>query len=923
MASNFAQYTNGVVMPTGISEAGANVGRFAQQGLSSFGASLGEGLQAYNENKAKDQILTSEAEALGSQIQQYAQMFGNSPEHAEFAKSLQPYIEKLSKVPSMSLTQKMGTVTSVKAGFANIGQNLQAFEMMRKEKLNRDFWDAKNTTPLADIVTDPVMIAKGQAPWSDRKTFDQNIADFRALAQSAVDSTGAAIDINKATNLYKESIKRTIKTGRDIKGRPIAPETLSALQDQIAKAEGYQENEMTTDGVTDYSKEANLYESLSKSASDIVKEKKAIADKTNAPEADTIEAWKDKKRTAQGAINVLTGKTINTEAYNKAMTSYDITQKDAKVLHGKRVEMWKQELSDNEKELARIPKRLEELANAADRIPTTVTDKDGNIITNPALTKNYAEEAKLRKRREELQPKVENPRGEPVLNEVAPPTQDQFRIAGDTTENAPENLAAYAGVVKNADKNIERLQFTEKATKEIPEIDKAIAKLDKKIEDGEYISNYDFLDRLTDWMSEGTDSININGIQSMARMSFGFNRKAGDEITPELARYWVQAGMEEDPSGMAIFGAAITPNVGGNIPKLTAKEERNIADAYKEAMSLKRSTSEYSNGDPVEIKKKLLERKALLETRVGTGKMNPTPTELSKANTAKAKANAPEQETLLGVDRTMAVGTKQREVAMSVDRQEKAMAGFFQKKYGYVPAGFSETFKANTPEANFKTMETPYGAFMYDGKSWTQIKTQAPMNAKEAGELAAYKFSNPDGSPKQFANSGIYLSGNFEGTSTELAKFRVEYRSLAHAERSIERLIQINDMTGESLSPTLRGEATALLPAIKAALRTEIIGVGTVSNYEQELINDVVSGAADFWSLEASDRAKLSVILARVQDSIADVPAIYGLTVHRQGNSRNVEGALRERLQSSGGKSRVELDYEARGGKGKINYQAK
>jgi hypothetical protein len=302
-----------------------------------------------------------------------------------------------------------------------------------------------------------------------------------------------------------------------------------------------------------------------------------------------------------------------------------------------------------------------------------------------------------------------------------------------------------------------------------------------------------------------------------------------------------------------------------------------------------------------------------LQNSIATGIKAPTPSDISKQQAKTAEKPVADKEVLLGVDRNMVLGSKQREVQMSVAKQESAMAGYFQKKYGYVPAGFSETFKANTPEANFRTMETPYGAFMWDGKSWNQIKidTQKPLNAKEAGEIAAFQFSNPDGTPRQFANSGIYLSGNFQGTTTELAKFRTEYRSLAHAERSIERLIEINEMTGESLSPTLKGEAKALLPAIKAALRTEIIGVGTVSNYEQELINDVVAGAADFWSLESSDRAKLAVILRRVQDSIADVPAIYGLTVHRQGSTKDIEGALRQRLLDSGGMSSREAKWRA------------
>jgi len=931
MASSFGRYTGGIEASTGnlVPAFGQMAAQTVATGVN-FGQNIAQGLQAYNDNSAKNDILTAEAEALGGQIQQYAQMFGDSPEHAEFAKSLQPYIEKLSKVPSMSLTQKMGTVTSVKAGFANIGQNLQAFEMMRKEKLNRDFWDAKNTTPLSDIVTDPVMIAKGQAPWSDRKTFDQNVADFRALAQSAVDSTGAAIDINKATDLYKESIKRTIKTGRDIKGRPIAPETLSALQDQIAKAEGYQENEMTTDGVTDYSKEADLYESLSKSASDVVKEKAATEAKANAPEADTIERWNKQKATAQASIDALTGKTATDKAFATANANYQGLVKQDATLYAERKAGWQRDQNSLKKELNEIPNKITALQDFQDSLPTKSKDKNGNEVVNPEWMKVEKQMLALRKRREEITekglldvPEPNNPFNADGTPRRPAPTREEYQQAGDTTENAPDNLAAYSKMAKEADKNISRLNRAETDKAELLDIDKILKRTQATIDSDEAMSlsqKQKFAEGALKYTRQFGGFLGKQSAMDSARTISG-------EITDEIADRHMESviygkggdtSIANNVAGMitdTLIGTPAGTVVGaknGFQRNLKVIEVKRLEAAYERLQTKKAIDYAKQGSDPEELISALKVRKTQLQDSLATGVKAPTPAEISKTKAAEAKAKVVDQETLLGVDRTMTVGTKQREVAMSVDRQEKAMAGFFQKKYGYVPAGFSETFKANTPEANFKTMETPYGAFMYDGKTWTQIKTGTPMNAKEAGELAAYKFSNPDGSPKQFANSGVYLSGNFEGTSTELARFRVEYRSLAHAERSIERLIEINEMTGESLSPTLRGEATALLPAIKAALRTEIIGVGTVSNYEQELINDVVAGAANFWSLEASDRAKLSVILARVQDSIADVPAIYGLTVHRQGNSRNVEGALRERLQSSGGMSKREQEWRAK-----------
>jgi hypothetical protein len=868
MASSFQQYTQGIQGVQGISEAGANIGKMTQQGLASFGDSIGKGIQMYNENAAKDELLTEKAKALGTQIQQYAAQFGNSPEHAEFTKSLQPYIEQLAKVPSQSLSQKMGTVTGVEAAFKDIGQNLQAFEIMRKEKLNRDFWDAKNTTPLKDIVTDPVMIAKGQAPWSDRKTYDQNIADFRQLAQNAVDNTGAAIDINKATELYKESIKKTVKTGRDIKGRPIAPETLAALNDQIAKAEGYAANEQTTDGVTDYSKESDLYDSLSKSASDVVKEKKAQAasDPTNPANlnADTVERWSKQSAAATDAIRALTGQFKGQKPKREEFT-------------GKQIEKMAIDAKDNYYQF--VGKNFDQ-----------VQKDDGTTV--------YIRKGQIKLKNYDL--------GGHEIDE--------------TPEVAKKYLPFYEAKKKEADLAIERIGRNEQAKSELTNIESLLAQADERIARGDNVSR-GWMSKTEDIIESGVlDGLNKYGLQELAQLSIHQGRYKN--ITPEVAREMIREVNKDSMGEMAMLGASILPQpsavtfgIVDRARDLTDEEKRNIADAFTTFRSKDKITRAEKSGDAEYLKEELLKRKGLLESQLTTGKEAPTAGEVSvsaqKAKVEAAKTAQADTETLLGVDRNLVVGTKQREVAMSVDRQEKAMAGFFQKKYGYVPAGFSEAFKANTPEANFKTMETPYGAFMYDGKTWTQIKTGTPLTAKEAGENAAYRFSNPDGTPKEFANSGVFLSGNFEGTTTELAKFRTEYRSLAHSEKSIERLIEINDMFGEGFSPSLRGEAKALLPAIKAALRNEIIGVGTVSNYEQELINDVVAGATDIWSLESSDRAKLMVILNRVKDSIQDVPAIYGLTVHRQGNSRNVEGALRERLQNAGGISAREQAYNA------------
>lgn len=896
-------------MPTGISEAGANIGKMTQQGLMSFGDSLGKGLEAYNDNTAKDQVLQEEAQQLGVQIQQFAAQFGDSPEHKPFADSLQPYIEQLAKVPSMSLTQKMGAVTGVKAAFGNIGNQLQAFETMRGERLKRDYWKARGQTPSTNVITDPVAIAKGEVPWDDTKTYDQNIAGFRAVAQKAVDN-GVAIDIDKASGLYVANIKQALKTGRDKQGRPIAPETLAALQDQIAKGESFEQDLLNSylgeDPEQSFNSLMNLGDTI-KSARDKVNEQRAAKAKAEgkpAPTPDTIEAWKAKKDTAEKAIGALTGKTASDEAYKRAVANYEGLVKQDKTLYEERVAGWEKDQDSLKTELDQIPDKITAMQDFQDSLPTKIKDKNGNEVINPEWMKAEKSMQALRKRRQDIKekglldiPKPNSPFNEDGTPKRPKPREEEYRVAGDTTPNAPANLAAYRDQARTADENLVRLQRKDTDKKELDEVNTLIKKTKSAIEKGDTLEP-------TFWGKVG-DAIQGWRIESQISNSKEF---VADAI--------IRSGMEITPSNVRDF-LATNPEVthGDNFPtgelRRITKKEREIIDAgvYPLLAKIKPELYARKSDDTDALLATLEERKKELETRVSTGIVNASPAQLSKLESSKKAAV--EKPTLIGTSNNLVIGTKRREVKASVEQQEAAMAGYFQKKYGYVPAGFSDMYRANTPEANFKTMETPYGAFMWDGKGWSQIKTGTPMSAKEFGENAAYQFSNPDGSPKEFANSGVYLSGTFQGTTTELAKFRTEYRSLAHAEKSIARLIEINEMTGESLSPSIKGEAKALLPAIKAALRTEIIGVGTVSNYEQELINDVVAGAADFWSLEASDRAKLAVIMDRVRNSINDVPAIYGLSVQRKGDSANVEKSLRQALLSSGGMSSREAKWRA------------
>ena len=738
-------------MPTGISEAGANIGKFAQQGLSSFGASLGEGLQTYNENKAKDQILASEAEALGQQIQQYAKMFGDSPEHKPFADSLSPFIEKLSKVPSMSLTQKMGTVTSVKAGFANIGQQLQAFELMRGEKLKRDFETAKLGVGNGTVVSTPIDILKGKVGIQTNKTIKQNIDDYSAVLDNVASKEGVKIDKAKAIADFKANIKAQIAKGVDLQGKPIDPALLGKLKDQMA-------NEET-----------------------------AVSD--------MMAYW------------------MNEDKDNKAAARLDTTLKPVDV------------------------QMTEEIQAKIDALKKGDSKGQATVAAIEALTKQ----------KELMDKRIEE--GNVIEGSVLPAAVGNF---GNWINNVLNNEFALKAQARTY-KGFGGGKITEEAAGRL----------------------------LYDMQSTAG---------ALSFMPIGANIKALTDTVINL------------------FGAE----------NLTIKEKKNIEAAIAKR-NLNQDTSMTYGGVIDKSPSKQLEA---VNTQIETLKKQLTKTDNAPAIEAEIKKlEALKVPTSIATSEKLVVGSYEKKVPVTVEQKETAMANFFQKKYGYVPAGFREMFIKNTPEANFKTMETPYGSFFYDGSGWKQMAAPAKaMTPKEIGENAAYQFGSvgADGKtvPMNFANSGIYLSGLFKGTPEALEKFRQEYYNLSGSEKNISRLIEINNMVGESMpwNAALQGEAKGLIPQLKAALRTDIIGVGTVSNYEQELINDVVADPTKFFSLEASDRAKLMVIADRIRNKIANYPTIYGLTVERAADSKTIEKGLRQDLLTSNSKSKLEMEWEARGG---------
>ena len=804
MASSFGRYQSGIEASTGnlVQASGQMAAQTVATGLN-FGQNLAQGLQAYNENSAKNDILTAEAEALGGQIQQYAQMFGDSPEHKAFADSLQPYIEKLSKVPSMSLTQKMGTVTSVKAGFGQIGQQLQVFEMMRKDRMLRDMNVARGGVKEYDEVTVPTaIIPSGKMPYFHDKTYVENEAEITRLATEAK-GRGANVDIAKVLSDWRADFKASAMSRTDM-----PPEVKEALIKQIDAGEGLESNIQTDDsGVTDYAKEAEMY----------------------------------------------------------AKTSTSVK---------------------------------EQLA------PAKVNAENNQPVLN--------EKEELMQRKDSMMKAIEALKDNP---------------------SASNNVKFYEKQVRDADRRLSQISVAEGAKDELSKIDELIAKANESASN-EDTTKTGWTKKLADAVESGLlDPVNIFGVKEQARIAIdqGFI----DKVTPDYSKRLIK-DMKGGVGALQVVGSILYPDIPSalgikkSMRELTKEEERIIEGDFKEMRAKEGITKDIERNDQDALKKRLIERKEVLETQVATGRLAPSAYEIQDAQNKQAQLTQeaqPEPSYTLTNQRNMSLGTTTTQVASSIESKRNDMKNFFTQKYGYIPASFEESFKAIYPEANFKTMETPYGVFMHDGKDWKQVQLQQPkvLSRKEMAEEKAVSFgklqSDSSIDINEFGelvpNSGVFVRGIFGGSPSDASKFRADMLEGSNAKKAVGRLIEINDMVGESMpyNAKLWGEAKALLPQIKAGLRIEIIGVGTVSNYEQELINDVVADPTRFWSLESSDRAKLSVIMDKISNALIQKPANYGLEVKVSGRT-NAQREKEIRMGERGsGKSKLQLDFEARGGK--------
>lgn len=122
---------------------------------------------------------------------------------------------------------------------------------------------------------------------------------------------------------------------------------------------------------------------------------------------------------------------------------------------------------------------------------------------------------------------------------------------------------------------------------------------------------------------------------------------------------------------------------------------------------------------------------------------------------------------------------------------------------------------------------------------------------------------------------GVGLAPTHEG-----AKAVTDMRTVnQQINNGIQRLREISKMTGKSLSPSIRAEVETIRNTMIGALRLPITGPGAMNEGERKLLERLVPGVADIFSLDSVNRTRLDTLEKRMNDGYASALKANGLAV--------------------------------------------
>lgn len=192
MASPFSQYQGGIQPVTGMAEAGANIGRMYQQGISQLGEAIGKGIQVYGENQKKSEMADATIASGVARFKAMADIYAQDPEFAPVVAGFAQRLAQYQDAPNQSLSKKLVMANDINMLGQDLAQTIQAQQVIRGRQVERVGGELLNQFKDVDKVTDPTFIRAGVSQLNTGKDYLSNEGEFLAGLNRFRDAAKAA-----------------------------------------------------------------------------------------------------------------------------------------------------------------------------------------------------------------------------------------------------------------------------------------------------------------------------------------------------------------------------------------------------------------------------------------------------------------------------------------------------------------------------------------------------------------------------------------------------------------------------------------------------------------------------------------------------------------------------------------------------------
>lgn len=189
----------------------------------------------------------------------------------------------------------------------------------------------------------------------------------------------------------------------------------------------------------------------------------------------------------------------------------------------------------------------------------------------------------------------------------------------------------------------------------------------------------------------------------------------------------------------------------------------------------------------------------------------------------------------------------------------------------------------NNAELKIKEIEARYGGDEVKAKAQVALgEIQVKKDEARQRFAAAIKTSvGPDTAPEAMTpeQRDRFVPGyGLALTKEDAAKFKESVASAGSARRELGRLLEIAGMPGKSLSPELRAEASTRANMLTGLLKDDVVGPGTISDKDRELLREVAADPTKIASLDGATKARLRTAMDVVEKNLGQRAKTIGLT---------------------------------------------